>query len=73
MPFILRGVTLRGVDSVMAAQPRRQRAWDDLARLVAPAELAAVFDIRSMSDLPKLATQLLDGQLRGRIVIDVNR
>jgi acrylyl-CoA reductase (NADPH) len=36
MPFILRGVTLRGVDSVMAAQPRRQRAWDDLARLVAP-------------------------------------
>ena len=73
MPFILRGVTLRGVDSVMAAQPRRQRAWDDLARLVAPAELAAVFDIRPMSDLPKLATQLLDGQLRGRIVIDVNR
>jgi len=73
MPFILRGVTLRGVDSVMAAQPRRQRAWDDLARLVAPADLAAVFDIRPMSDLPKLATQLLDGQLRGRIVIDVNR
>ena len=73
MPFILRGVTLRGVDSVMAAQPRRQRAWDVLARLVAPAELAAVFDIRPMSDLPKLATQLLDGQLRGRIVIDVNR
>jgi hypothetical protein len=32
-----------------------------------------VFDIRPMSDLPKLATQLLDGQLRGRIVIDVNR
>jgi acrylyl-CoA reductase (NADPH) len=73
MPFILRGVTLRGVDSVMAAQPPRQRAWDDLARLVDPIELAAVFDIRPMSDLPKLATQLLDGQLRGRIVIDVNR
>jgi acrylyl-CoA reductase (NADPH) len=73
MPFILRGVTLRGVDSVMAAQPRRQRAWDDLARLVDPAQLAAVFDIRPMSDLPTLATQLLDGQLRGRIVIDVNR
>lgn len=72
MPFILRGVTLRGIDSVMAAQSRRQRAWDDLARLVDPAELAAVFDIRSMSDLPKLANQLLDGQLRGRIVIDVN-
>ena len=73
MPFILRGVTLRGIDSVMAAQPRRQRAWDDLARLIEPVELAAVFDIRPMSDLPQLAMQLLDGQLRGRIVIDVNR
>jgi acrylyl-CoA reductase (NADPH) len=72
MPFILRGVTLRGIDSVMAAQSRRQRAWDDLAKLVDPAQLAAVFEIRPMSDIPGLATQLLDGQLRGRIVIDVN-
>ena len=46
---------------------------DEVRAVDAPAELAAVFDIRPMSDLPKLATQLLDGQLRGRIVIDVNR
>ena len=72
MPFILRGVTLRGVDSVMAAQPRRQRAWDDLARLVDPAHLADVFEIRPMSEIPALATELLDGKLRGRVVIDVN-
>lgn len=73
MPFILRGVTLRGIDSVMVAQPRRQRAWDDLARLIEPAKLVSIFDNRPMSDLPKLAAQLLDGHLRGRIVIDVNR
>lgn len=72
MPFILRGVTLRGVDSVMAAQPRRQRAWDDLARLVDPTHLADVFEIRPMSEIPTLATELLDGKLRGRVVIDVN-
>lgn len=73
MPFILRGVTLRGIDSVMAAQSRRQRAWDDLARLVDPAQLASVFDVRPMSDVPALAADLLDGKLRGRVVVDVNR
>ena len=72
MPFILRGVTLRGIDSVMADQKRRQRAWDDLARLVDPAHLADVFEVRPMSQIPELATELLDGKLRGRIVIDVN-
>lgn len=72
MPFILRGVTLRGIDSVMAEQKRRQRAWDDLARLVDPAHLADVFEVRPMSHIPALATELLDGKLRGRIVIDVN-
>ncbi|KEO86838.1 NADPH:quinone dehydrogenase [Erythrobacter sp. JL475] len=72
MPFILRGVTLRGIDSVMADQKRRQRAWDDLARLVDPAHLADVFEVRPMSQIPELATELLDGKLRGRIVVDVN-
>jgi acrylyl-CoA reductase (NADPH) len=72
MPFILRGVTLRGIDSVMAEQKRRQRAWDDLARLVDPAHLADVFEVRPMSQIPALATELLDGKLRGRIVVDVN-
>lgn len=72
MPFILRGVTLRGIDSVMAEQKRRQRAWDDLARLVDPAHLADVFEVRPMSQIPELATELLDGKLRGRIVVDVN-
>lgn len=73
MPFILRGVTLRGIDSVMAAQARRQRAWDDLAKLLDTGQLGSVFEMRPMSEIPALAVDLLDGKLRGRVVVNVNR
>lgn len=72
MPFILRGVTLRGIDSVMAAQSRRQRAWDDLAELIDTAELEKVYRIEPMSKLKELADELMAGTITGRIVIDVN-
>ena len=73
MPFILRGVTLRGIDSVMAAAKRRQRAWDDLASLVDMQKLGTVYEVKPMTDIVRLSEQLLNGQLRGRTVIDVNR
>lgn len=72
MPFILRGVTLRGVDSVMASQAKRQRAWNDLAELIKPQDLQDVTRVEAMSELPKLASDLLEGRLQGRVVIDVN-
>ena len=72
-PFILRGVTLRGIDSVMASQPRRARAWKALAELIDTKLLAALYEVRSMSDLPALGEQILAGQVKGRVVIDVNR
>lgn len=72
MPFILRGVTLRGVDSVMASQAKRQRAWNDLAELIKPQDLQEVTRVESMSKLPQLALDLLEGRLQGRVVIDVN-
>ena len=72
-PFILRGVTLRGIDSVMASQPRRLRAWKALAELIDTKLLAALYEVRSMSDLPALGEQILAGQIKGRVVIDVNR
>jgi acrylyl-CoA reductase (NADPH) len=72
MPFILRGVTLRGVDSVHASQAKRQRAWNDLAELLTPEDLQDVTQVQPMSQLPKLALDLLEGRLQGRVVIDVN-
>ena len=72
MPFILRGVTLRGIDSVMATHERRRRAWDALAELVDPAKLAEIYRVAPMLELPGLANEILDGQISGRVVIDVN-
>jgi len=71
-PFILRGVTLRGIDSVMASQPRRQRAWDALATLVDKEHLKTIYKVEPMSNLPALAKAIIAGEIRGRVVIDVN-
>ena len=71
-PFILRGVTLRGIDSVMAAAPRRERAWQQLAQLLDPGTLSNSYQVEPMSKLGELGAQILQGQVRGRIVIDVN-
>ena len=72
MPFILRGVTLRGIDSVMAPQEHRRRAWDALAALVDPAKLAEIYRVAPMSEVPALANEILDGGISGRVVIDVD-
>lgn len=72
MPFILRGVTLRGIDSVMAPQARRQRAWDMLAELLDPSALAPLYKVEPMSSVPDLAKALLAGTITGRVVIDTN-
>ena len=72
MPFILRGVTLRGIDSVMASQARRQRAWNRLAELVDKSQLASIYSVEAMSEVPRLAHEIIDGKIRGRVVIDVN-
>jgi acrylyl-CoA reductase (NADPH) len=71
-PFILRGVTLRGIDSVMAPLARRQRAWKELARLLDPAVLKNISTVEPMSKVPELALAILAGKIRGRVVIDVN-
>ncbi|MEH6582561.1 MAG: MDR family oxidoreductase [Halioglobus sp.] len=71
-PFILRGVTLRGIDSVMASQARRQRAWDALAELTDLDALNRIYRVEPMSSLPELANQIIAGEIQGRVVIDVN-
>lgn len=71
-PFILRGVTLRGIDSVMASRERRQRAWDALAQLIDREQLRAIYSVVPMAEVPQLAPKIIKGEIRGRIVVDVN-
>ena len=72
MPFILRGVTLRGIDSVMAAHDRRRRAWTALAELVDVQQLESIYRVESLARVPELAKDIVAGQIKGRVVIDVN-
>jgi acrylyl-CoA reductase (NADPH) len=71
-PFILRGVTLAGIDSVMASHERRVQAWDRLAALIDHDRLASIYRVEPLDRVPELCEQLLAGTVRGRIVVDVN-
>lgn len=73
MPFILRGVTLAGIDSVMAPLSRRQRAWDRLARDLDPALLETLVEEIPLSAAIDKAQALMAGQVRGRIVVRTGR
>ena len=72
MPFILRGVTLRGIDSVQASMQRRQRAWTALAELIDKHKLREDYRVEPLTRVPELAEAILRGEIRGRVVIDVN-
>ncbi|PHQ72194.1 MAG: oxidoreductase [Sneathiella sp.] len=72
LPFILRGVSLLGVDSVMASKAIRKEAWDRLATDLDKSLFADMITVEPMSNLPALAEQILKGQIKGRVVIDVN-
>jgi acrylyl-CoA reductase (NADPH) len=71
-PFILRGVTLAGIDSVMAPLPRREAAWSLLAAHLPPARLAAITREIPLAGAFDAARDILAGRVRGRIVVDVN-
>jgi NADPH:quinone reductase-like Zn-dependent oxidoreductase len=73
LPHILRSVALLGVDSVMAPLAKREQAGRRLARDLAPRTLAEITRVEPMSKLPELASAILAGQVRGRVVIDVKR
>jgi acrylyl-CoA reductase (NADPH) len=72
-PFILRGVTLAGIDSVMAARALREAAWARLARDLDVGKLEAMTQEVGLADAIGLGAQILAGQVRGRVVVDVNR
>ncbi len=72
MPFLLRNVTLKGIDSVMAPMSARERAWNDLSDLIDISILESVYRVSPLSDLPDLGRDILKGTIKGRVVIDVN-
>lgn len=72
LPFILRGVSLLGVDSVMAPKEKRIEAWNRLAKDLDKSIFDDMITVEPMSNLPALAKQILAGQIKGRVVIDVN-
>ena len=71
IPFLLRGVSLLGIDSVMCPREERIEAWQRLVRDLPLDRLERMTQSLPLSDLPELAPQILKGGVRGRIVIDV--
>lgn len=71
MPFILRGVTLAGIDSVMAPIALRRMAWERLARDLDPALLASIAETVPLGRAVEKAQALMDGRIRGRTVVRI--
>ncbi len=72
-PFILRGVSLLGIDSVMAPSAPRLAAWERLSRDLEPGALDAIARDIALGEAIDAASELIAGKVRGRIVVDVNR
>ena len=70
-PFILRGVSLLGIDSVMAPKSLRLEAWERLARDLDPEKLAAMTTTIGLNEVIDAGRAILDGKVRGRIVVEV--
>ena len=70
IPFLLRGVSLLGIDSVMCPMAQRRQAWDRLARDLPLAKLDQMVETAKLTDLPRLAGAILKGEIRGRVVVE---
>jgi acrylyl-CoA reductase (NADPH) len=72
IPFLLRGVNLLGIDSVMQPYDNRLRAWERIAKNLPMDKLEAMIHPATLGDLPALGKDILKGQVKGRVVVDVN-
>ncbi len=72
IPFILRGISLLGIDSVRTKQPERRAIWARLATDLPMDALDRIIDVQPLSNVIALGEQILEGKTRGRVVIDVN-
>jgi acrylyl-CoA reductase (NADPH) len=73
MPFILRGVTLYGIDSVMAPTTAREQAWQRLATDLDKTRLESMINEISLAEAMDIGGDVLAGKIRGRLLVDVNR
>ncbi|GAB6931650.1 acrylyl-CoA reductase (NADPH) [Calditerricola satsumensis] len=71
-PFILRGVNLLGIDSVYCPRERREQAWQRLARDLPLDKLEAMTHVVSLEEAVAVGRDILQGKVRGRVVVDVN-
>lgn len=72
IPFLLRGVNLLGIDSVMCPMEIRQQAWRRLASDLPSGKVEDMVRVAGLADLPDLAPQILGGKIQGRVVVDVS-
>ena len=72
VPFLLRGVKLLGIDSVMCPIDRRKKAWARLAKEMPKEALDALTQVISLAELPEQGTRILKGETQGRVVVDVS-
>ncbi|MDA8745124.1 oxidoreductase [Rubripirellula amarantea] len=72
IPFLLRGVNLLGIDSVMQPYENRLAAWQRIASDLPMKKLEGMIHPATLSDLPELGAKILEGQVKGRVVVDVN-
>ena len=70
-PFILRGVRLIGINSVTVPEPRRSQAWTRLVRDLDVKKLRALTTHVKLDDVPRIASDIVAGKVRGRVVVDV--
>jgi acrylyl-CoA reductase (NADPH) len=71
IPFLLRGVNLLGIESVMQPSENRIRAWQRIARDLPMDKLEAMVQMASLEDLPQLGADILKGKVKGRVVVDI--
>jgi acrylyl-CoA reductase (NADPH) len=73
IPFLLRGINLLGIDSVMQPNPRRIKVWEELAKSLDFDLLDAITTVIGLADLPSYGEQIIKGQISGRVVVDLSR
>jgi len=73
IPFLLRGVNLLGIDSVLQPYDNRLRAWQRIASDLPMEKLDSMVQPANLSELPRLGAEILKGQVKGSVVVDVNR